>query len=101
MTNKSLSIGGLNIDTSTITSVFEKLVGGFATGSSASDILGNIEQDALQAVEGALNFMFPGVGTGLQLIENILKIFGTFTTQPLTQDQVNAWMDRFGAGSQS
>jgi len=99
--NKSLTIGGMTIGTDTITSVFNSIISGFAGGSSASDIVSTIEQDALSAVESVLNFMFPGVGTGISLIENILKILGTFTTQPLTQDQVNAWMDQFGAGSQS
>ena len=90
--NKSVSLGDLQSIVSVIASIGSQASG----GAGVADIVGSIESDAASLIETISNFLMPGLGTIENVILAIIK-----NSRPMTQDETNAWMDRFGAGSQS
>ena len=63
-------------------------------GLSWEQIAVALEPSAIQIVETVANIFFPGAGT---IIEIVLKLHSMEV--PQTQEQIPAWMDRFGLGN--
>ena len=98
-----LVIGGYSIPEQEVdgtSSALLSIIKGKMAGKSAADIFATVEPTAMSTIEGLANIFFPGAGTGIELVAMILKllIFMEQNAKPMTQADVNQWMDRSGAG---
>jgi hypothetical protein len=75
---------------------------GIGAGKSAEEIKADLEAAAPQALlgfaESVLNVLVPGGGTVLEAVAWLVE---NNKNSQMTQAEQNAWMDRFGIGTQS
>lgn len=73
---------------------------GLRQGKSATEIKADLEARApavlLSVAESVLSIAFPGGGA---LLAALAWMIENSQNGQMTQDQVNTWMDRFGAGN--
>jgi hypothetical protein len=69
---------------------------GVADGRSGKDILAEIAPTLLGVGEDVASMFVPGAGAAIEVIAWVVE-----NSRPMTQQETNAWMDRFGAGTQS
>ena len=106
MSSLSLSIPGLGTFPLSTFDSLAKLIPvvtkGIADGKSAEQIKSDLEAAVGPALLGfaerALNVIYPGTGT---LLEAVAWLVENNKNSQMTQDEQNAWMDRFGIGTQS
>ena len=77
--------------------LFPVVIDGLKANKSAQDIVTDLEASApaiaLSVAENVINVVFPGAGTLIQVLTWMIE-----NSKTQTQEEVNAWMARFGAG---
>jgi hypothetical protein len=105
VSNVSVNIPGLGpvpVETFTLiaTQIVPRVIAGLKSGHDAETILKTLKATAepalLSTVEVLLNVAFPGAGTLLGILVWLVE-----NSKPLSQEDLNKWMDRFGAGAES
>ena len=71
-----------------------KVAAGMRAGKSAMQSVVDDAPEILPIVESLANLAFPGSGTAIEVVAKVVAL-----EHPLTQEETNAWMDRFGAGN--
>ena len=65
-----------------------------AAGAGATEIIAALSPAAIQIIEALSNLFYPGLGSIEAVVLSLIK-----QSRPLTQDETNKWMDRFGASN--
>lgn len=80
------------------------IINGLKANKTAEEIVGDLKANlgdvVVNTIAGVLSILFPGIGTGVGVIMKII-LFMMEHTKPMTQEQENAWFDRFGIGADS
>jgi hypothetical protein len=65
-----------------------------AAGKGITEIISELEPAAIPIIEALSDLFFPGLGKIEAVVLAIVK-----QSRPMTQEETNAWMDRFGASN--
>jgi hypothetical protein len=94
-----INIGGKAVPLADIEKLFNAVptaLRDYAAGKSKEQIVTDLKPTLIDIGEDVANIFFPGAGTAIEVVLFILS-----KARPMTQEETNAWMDRFGSGSQS
>lgn len=89
---KAIPLGDIESLASTVPTIIVGAIG----GKSATEIITSIEPTLLAVIEDIANLIYPGAGTAIEVIDWVIS-----KIRPMTQDELNTWMDRFGIENQS
>lgn len=87
-----------------LAAAFPIITDGLKKGHEPEHIVSNLKRElghtAVNVIAAVLSILFPGIGTGIGALMKVI-MFMMEHTVPMTQEEENAWFNRFGAGSQS
>lgn len=87
---KIFTFGDIIIAINTVPVIKQKA----AAGAGVTEIIAALEPAAIPIIEALSDLFFPGLGKIEAVVLAIVK-----ESRPMTQEETNAWMDRFGAGN--
>ena len=96
---KMVTLFGIPVPVDDAVSIGEavaNVIRGVGQKKTAEEIVKGMGPDAIALLEGVANLIFPGAGTAIEIVSFLVS-----NSKPMTQEETNKWMDRFGAGSQS
>lgn len=83
-------------DIETVATAIATTAKGIAGGKTAAEITKEVAPSLLGVAEDVASMFFPGAGVAIEIVAFMLA-----HARPMTQEETNVFMDRFGAGSQS
>ncbi len=83
-------------DIESVTSALVRTAKGVSNGEDEKTILAAVGPMLLNVGEDVASMFIPGAGAAIEVVAWMLR-----NSRPMTQEETNAFMDRFGAGSQS
>ena len=95
----SLQIGGVAVPWSDV----DRLVGAapslareIKAGAPAAQVVAAVGPEILAIIETVANLLFPGAGTGIDVIATLISM-----SRPMTAEEERAWMDRLANNADS
>lgn len=80
------------------------IVNGLKANKTAEEIYADMKEHlgdvVVNTIAGVLSILFPGIGTGVGVLMKII-MFMMEHTVPMTQEEENAWFDRFSISGES
>ena len=99
MAGASVTIGGIAVPASIFEDVANAIIGGVKNGKTPEDVIASLAPDALAVAELIAGALVPYGGAVIELLAFIYSKSIPFKS--LSQEEQNAWFDRFGAGGTS